>query len=254
MNRRRTVRRRGSLRSRGLVKTHRPEGAAPSTPCAASTCPSSGASSSPSPGPRAPASPRCCICSAASTAPTAAASGWAAARSTPQRGPLGGAAPPAHRHRLPVLQPGLQPQRRRQRRAARPAGRQLPAAGPRRPRGTAGGAGPEGQGDPHAGRAVRRRAAARRAGPRADQPPGLLLADEPAGSLDSKGTREVLRLLARFHQRGQTILLVTHDATDGERRGPGDQLLRRPGRRRRPPRRERRPPAAGVADVLKLKG
>ncbi|MEU0393994.1 ABC transporter ATP-binding protein [Streptomyces sp. NPDC006208] len=42
--------------------------------------------------------------------------------------------------------------------------------------------------------------------------PSLLLADEPAGSLDSKGTREVLRLLSRFHQRGQTIVLVTHDA------------------------------------------
>jgi putative ABC transport system ATP-binding protein len=42
--------------------------------------------------------------------------------------------------------------------------------------------------------------------------PTVLLADEPAGSLDSKGTREVLRLLSRFHQRGQTIVLVTHDA------------------------------------------
>ncbi|MFE3323618.1 ABC transporter ATP-binding protein [Streptomyces sp. NPDC059176] len=42
--------------------------------------------------------------------------------------------------------------------------------------------------------------------------PRLLLADEPAGSLDSKATREVMRLLSRFHQRGQTILLVTHDA------------------------------------------
>ncbi|MFD8716942.1 ABC transporter ATP-binding protein [Streptomyces sp. NPDC059629] len=42
--------------------------------------------------------------------------------------------------------------------------------------------------------------------------PPLLLADEPAGSLDSKGTREVMRLLSRFHARGQTILLVTHDA------------------------------------------
>jgi putative ABC transport system ATP-binding protein len=43
--------------------------------------------------------------------------------------------------------------------------------------------------------------------------PSLLLADEPTGSLDSKGTREVLRLLARYHRRGQTILLVTHDAS-----------------------------------------
>ncbi|KOV53176.1 ABC transporter ATP-binding protein [Streptomyces sp. AS58] len=42
--------------------------------------------------------------------------------------------------------------------------------------------------------------------------PPLLLADEPAGSLDSRGTREVMRLLSRFHARGQTILLVTHDA------------------------------------------
>jgi putative ABC transport system ATP-binding protein len=42
--------------------------------------------------------------------------------------------------------------------------------------------------------------------------PPLLLADEPAGSLDSKGTREVMRLLTRFHGRGQTIVLVTHDA------------------------------------------
>ncbi|MEU3607828.1 ABC transporter ATP-binding protein [Streptomyces sp. NPDC035033] len=42
--------------------------------------------------------------------------------------------------------------------------------------------------------------------------PPLLLADEPAGSLDSKGTRDVMRLLSRFHERGQAILLVTHDA------------------------------------------
>jgi putative ABC transport system ATP-binding protein len=42
--------------------------------------------------------------------------------------------------------------------------------------------------------------------------PPLLLADEPAGSLDSKGTREVMRLLSRFHERGQTIVLVTHNA------------------------------------------
>ncbi|MEW1615708.1 MULTISPECIES: ABC transporter ATP-binding protein [unclassified Streptomyces] len=42
--------------------------------------------------------------------------------------------------------------------------------------------------------------------------PRILLADEPTGSLDSKGTREVMRLLSGYHQRGQTILLVTHDA------------------------------------------
>ncbi|MCD0484795.1 ABC transporter ATP-binding protein [Streptacidiphilus sp. ASG 303] len=42
--------------------------------------------------------------------------------------------------------------------------------------------------------------------------PGLLLADEPTGSLDSRSTRDVLRLLTRFHEQGRTIVLVTHDA------------------------------------------
>ncbi|MFG2194704.1 ABC transporter ATP-binding protein [Streptomyces sp. NPDC048639] len=90
--------------------------------------------------------------------------------------------------------------------------------------------------------------------------PGLLLADEPAGSLDSKGTREVLRLLTRYHQRGQTIVLVTHDArmasaadrvitlfdgriaddaTLGDPAGQGSTGKRRPG---------------GVSGMLELKG
>ncbi len=42
--------------------------------------------------------------------------------------------------------------------------------------------------------------------------PSLLLADEPTGNLDSTNTREVVRLLERVHDQGQTILLVTHDA------------------------------------------
>ncbi|MEO3974728.1 ABC transporter ATP-binding protein [Streptomyces sp. CAU 1734] len=41
--------------------------------------------------------------------------------------------------------------------------------------------------------------------------PDLLLADEPTGSLDSRGTREVIRLLTGLHRGGQSILLVTHD-------------------------------------------
>ncbi|MEW9532774.1 ABC transporter ATP-binding protein [Microbispora sp. NPDC049125] len=42
--------------------------------------------------------------------------------------------------------------------------------------------------------------------------PRLLLADEPTGNLDSRNTRDVLRLLGQVHRQGQTIVLVTHDA------------------------------------------
>jgi putative ABC transport system ATP-binding protein len=46
--------------------------------------------------------------------------------------------------------------------------------------------------------------------------PKLLLGDEPTGNLDSARSREVLLLLRRFNQeRGQTVLLVTHDAEVG---------------------------------------
>lgn len=41
--------------------------------------------------------------------------------------------------------------------------------------------------------------------------PTVLLADEPTGALDSAGAAEVLDLFTRLHERGQTILMVTHD-------------------------------------------
>jgi putative ABC transport system ATP-binding protein len=42
--------------------------------------------------------------------------------------------------------------------------------------------------------------------------PAVLLADEPTGNLDTAATREVLALLKRYHDRGQTMVMVTHDA------------------------------------------
>ncbi len=50
--------------------------------------------------------------------------------------------------------------------------------------------------------------------------PSLLLVDEPTGNLDSASSQTVLDILSECHERGQTILMVTHDpraAACGER-------------------------------------
>ncbi len=41
--------------------------------------------------------------------------------------------------------------------------------------------------------------------------PGLLFADEPTGALNKSNSEEVLNLLSRLNQSGQSILMVTHD-------------------------------------------
>jgi len=41
--------------------------------------------------------------------------------------------------------------------------------------------------------------------------PSIILADEPTGNLDSKTSEEIMTLFEEIHQRGNTIIVVTHE-------------------------------------------
>jgi putative ABC transport system ATP-binding protein len=42
--------------------------------------------------------------------------------------------------------------------------------------------------------------------------PSIILADEPTGNLDSATSADIMRLFSTLHERGNTIILVTHES------------------------------------------
>ena len=46
--------------------------------------------------------------------------------------------------------------------------------------------------------------------------PNIIFADEPTGNLDSESGAQVMEILAELHDRGRTIVLVTHETNTAE--------------------------------------
>ena len=47
--------------------------------------------------------------------------------------------------------------------------------------------------------------------------PAVILADEPTGNLDQRSGLDVIHILEELHERGITLIVVTHDAAIGKR-------------------------------------
>ncbi len=47
--------------------------------------------------------------------------------------------------------------------------------------------------------------------------PGIILADEPTGNLDSKSGRDIIDLLETLNKQGVTLVMITHDQQIGSR-------------------------------------
>ena len=58
--------------------------------------------------------------------------------------------------------------------------------------------------------------------------PHIIMADEPTGNLDTKSTKEIMEIFERMHEKGHTIILVTHEPEIAVR--ASRQLLVRDGR------------------------
>jgi putative ABC transport system ATP-binding protein len=41
--------------------------------------------------------------------------------------------------------------------------------------------------------------------------PSIILADEPTGNLDTKTSHEIMELMEVIHQKGNTVIVVTHE-------------------------------------------
>ena len=55
--------------------------------------------------------------------------------------------------------------------------------------------------------------------------PLIILADEPTGNLDTRSSEEIIAILHELHQRGRTIVMITHEPDMADQAGRIVQIL-----------------------------